>query len=103
MENTKNVQLTQLQKLQAEKKKLEGAGSMTAIKAVALDVGIPPRQHFPNLKDSNGKTVKDEKGFAKKSETSDGFTTTLAVFGKMQFVHMVTPKPLNLQPGVATT
>lgn len=91
----------QTQKLLAEKKKLENVGSMTAINAVAIDVGIPARKHYPNLKNAEGKTIKDERGYAKKSDKPDGYTATLAVFGKTQFVHLVMSKPVSLQPGTA--
>lgn len=98
-ENKQNQ--TQVQKLQALKKQQETAGSMTSFAAAAIDVGIEPREHFPNLKDASGKTLKDERGYAKKSETSDGWAHTLAVFGKKQFVEVVLPKKLDLMPAHA--
>lgn len=98
-ENTSN--LSQERRLLAEKKKQAEQGSMTAFNAVAIEVGIPVRPHFPSLKDKNGKTIKDENGYAKKSERSDGFSYVLAVFGKQQFVHVVLQKQINLKPACA--
>lgn len=94
-------EVNQTQKLLAEKKKIETTGSMTALNAIAIDCGIPARKHYPTLKNAEGKTIKDDRGYSKKSDKSDGYTLTLAIFGKMQFVHLVMSKPVTLQPGVA--
>lgn len=91
----------QIQKLMAEKKKLESTGNMTALNAIVIDCGIPARKHYPNLKNAEGKTIKDERGYAKKADKADGYTITLATFGKAQFVHLVMSKPVNLKPGTA--
>ena len=93
--------LSQEQRLLAEKKLQEEKGSMKPFNATCIDVGIPVRKHFPNLKDADGKTITDEKGYAKKAEKSDGYAVTLAVFGQPQFVHLVFPKPVNLVPAKA--
>ena len=45
--------------------------------------------------------IKDARGYAKKADQADGYTVTLAVFGKIQFVHLVMSKPVSLQPGTA--
>ena len=100
-ENTSS--LSQEQRLLAEKKQNEKQGTMVALNATAIDIGIPCRQHFPSLKNTEGKTIKDENGYAKKSEKSDGYSVTLALFGKAQFVHLVFPKPVNLRPAGAYT
>lgn len=97
---TEQVQ-SQLQKLLAEKKKIEHAGNMSALNGIAIDCGIPVREHFPSLKNSEGRTIKDSRGYAKKAEKSDGYTVTLAMFGKTQFVHLVLAKPVSLKPGTA--
>ena len=91
----------QIQKLMAEKKKLESTGNMTALNTIAIDCGIPARKHYPSLKNAEGKTIKDARGYAKKADQADGYTVTLAVFGKIQFVHLVMSKPVSLQPGTA--
>lgn len=95
--------MSQVERLLAEKKQQEEKGSMKPFNATVIDVGIPARKHFPSLKDANGKTITDEKGFAKKSEKSDGYAVTLAVFGQRQFVQMVFPKPVSLTPTKAYT
>ena len=59
--------LSQEQRLLAEKKLQEEKGSMKPFNATCIDVGIPVRKHFPNLKDADGKTITDEKGYAKKA------------------------------------
>ena len=98
-ENTNT--LSQEQRLLAEKKKQEKQGTMTAFSGIGIDIGIPVRQHFPNLRNSEGKTIKDDKGYAQKSDKSDGYSIVLAVFGKPQFVHLVLPKALSLKPATA--
>lgn len=95
--------LSQEQRLMAEKQKQEKQGTMVPFNATVIDVGIPTRQHFASLKDAAGKTVKDDRGFAKKSKQSDGYSLTLVVFGKKQFVQLVLPKPVNLKPATAYT
>ena len=101
IENTQSPTLSQEQRLLAEKKKQEGKGSMKPFNATVIDVGIPVRKHFPTLKDADGKTITDEKGYAKKAEKSDGYSVTLAVFGQHQFVQLVFPKPVTLKPATA--
>ena len=93
--------LSQEQRLLVEKKKQEEQGSMTAFNGIVVDVGIPSRKHFPTLKDADGKTVLDERGYAKKADKSDGYSITLAVFGKQQFVQLIFPKPVSLKPATA--
>lgn len=85
-------------RLMAEKQKQEKQGSLKAFSATVIDVGIPVVPHYPNLKGSDGKTIKDDRGFAKKSDKSDGFSYTLAVFGRKQFVHLVLSKKMELKP-----
>ncbi len=97
------VEQSQEQRLMAEKQKQEKQGTMVPFSGTVIDVGIPIRKHFANLKDANGKTVKDNRGFAKKSEQSDGYAITLAAFGKKQFVQLILPKPVTLKPAMAYT
>ena len=85
-------------RLLAEKKTQEKQGSMKPFNSTVIDVGIPVREHFPNLKDRDGKTIKDDRGFAKKSDQSDGFSYTFAVFGQAQFVHLVLKKKMEFAP-----
>ena len=74
-------------RLLAEKQKQEKQGALKAFNATAIDVGIPVVPHYPSLKGADGKTLKDDRGYAKKSNQTDGFSYTLAVFGQRQFVH----------------
>lgn len=53
-------------RLMAEKQKQEKQGSLKAFNATVIDCGIPVIPHYPNLKGSDGKTIKDERGFAKR-------------------------------------
>lgn len=85
-------------RLVAEKQKKEKEGSLKSFNQTVIDVGIPVRQHFPSLKDAQGKALKDERGYNKKADQSDGYSYVLAVFGQAQFVHLVLPKKMELTP-----
>ena len=85
-------------RLLAEKQKQEKQGALKAFNATAIDVGIPVVPHYPSLKGADGKTLKDDRGYAKKSNQTDGFSYTLAVFGQRQFVHLVLAKKMELTP-----
>lgn len=97
-ENQSQTGMSQVDRLMAEKKQQEEKGSMKPFNAIVIDVGIPVRKHFPSLKGADGKTITDEKGYAKKSEKSDGYAVTLAVFGQHQFVQLIFSKPVSLTP-----
>ncbi|HEL1825118.1 hypothetical protein ACTJ5V_11730 [Streptococcus suis] len=103
MSNTETIQpagMSQLQRLkalQAENKVKAQTSNMTAFNdLVGVYVGAPAREHFPKLKDENGKAVKDEKGRDLRSDTSDGYTHTLSEFGTSKMIQIVLPKEYNL-------
>lgn len=92
---------SQEQRLMAEKQKQEKRGMLVPFNGIVIDIGIPIREHYPSLKDANGKTLKDERGYAKKADKPDGYAITLATFGKKQFVQMVFSKKVSLVPAKA--
>lgn len=91
-------QLQRLKDLQQSNKAKAQTANMTALRdLVGVYVGTPSREHFPKLKDENGKVIKDSKGRDQRSETSDGFTHTLSEFGTSKIIKIVLPKECNLQ------
>lgn len=98
-ENSQNLSIEQ--RLLLEKQRQEKQGTMVPFNHTVIEVGIPVREHFPNIKDGDGKTVYEEvdgQRRAKKSDQSDGFSYTFAVFGQKQFVQVVLPKKVKLEP-----
>ena len=91
-------QLQRLKALQEESKAKAQTSNMTAFNdLVGVYVGASAREHFPKLKDENGKTVKDDKGRDKRSDTSDGYTHVFSEFGTSKMIQIVLPKEYNLQ------
>lgn len=91
-------QLQRLKALQAENKEKVQTANMTSFSGlVGVYVGNPAREHFPKLKDDNGKALKDEKGRDKRSDTSDGYTHVFAEFGTAKMIQVVLPKEYQLQ------
>lgn len=101
MSQTQSAGLSQLQRLKAlqeESKVKAETSNMTAFNdLVGVYIGVPVRKHYPKLKDENGKSVTDEKGRAKRSDTHDGFTHVLSEFGTSKMIQIVLPKEYNLQ------
>ena len=94
MENTD--QLARLQALQNK-----GVRSTTRVsfeKLVCVAMGVKPVQHFPKLKDSEGKNIKDSEGNDKRSDKSDGWQYTLSEFGTASVVKVVLAKDYNMKP-----
>lgn len=91
-------QLQRLKALQEESKAKAQTSNMTAFNdLVGVYVGASAREHFPKLKDENGKTVKDDKGRDKRSDTSDGYTHVFSEFGTSKMIQIVLPKEYKLQ------
>lgn len=91
-------QLQRLKALQEESKAKAQTSNMTAFSdLVGVYIGTPSREHFPKLKDENGKTIKDSKGRDKRSDTSDGYTHVFSEFGTSKMIQIVLPKEYNLQ------
>ena len=61
-------------------------------------MGVKPVQHFPKLKDSEGKNIKDSEGNDKRSDKSDGWQYTLSEFGTASVVKVVLAKDYNMKP-----
>ena len=64
---------------------------------VALGPATKPVEHYPKLKDENGKTVKDEKGNDKRSDKSDGFMFTFSDFKTSRMVKVVLDKKYDVK------
>lgn len=100
-ENTNSAGMSQLQRLKAlqeENKAKSQKANMTAFNnLVGVYVGTPAREHFPKIKDENGKAVKDERGRDLRSDKSDGYTHTFSEFGTFKMIQIVLPKEYNLQ------
>mgnify|MGYP000063312848 CR=1 FL=1 len=97
-QSTGMSQLQRLKVLQEESKAKAQTSNMTAfIDIIGVYIGAPAREHFPKLKDDNGKSVKDERGRDLRSDTSDGYTHTLSEFGTSKMIQIVLPKEFNLQ------
>lgn len=98
---TQQAGLSQLQRLKAlkETNKVKAqTANMTAFRdLIGVYVGTPCREHFPKLKDENGKVIKDEKGRDQRSEASDGVTHVFSEFGTSKMIQIVLPKEYNLQ------
>lgn len=89
----------QLARLQALQKK--GVRSTTRVSfenLVCVSMGVEPVQHFPKLKDSEGKNIKNSDGSDKRSEKSDGWQYTLSEFGTASVVKVVLSKDYNMKP-----
>lgn len=86
-----------ISKLSAVAEQEKKRSNKQILSAVVLYLGADVTQHFPKLKDENGKTVKDEEGKDERSETSDGFTHTFSEVGTSKIVKVVCPKKLNLE------
>lgn len=98
MQSAGMTQLQRLQALQETNKAKAQTANMTAFRDfVGIYVGVPSREHFPKLKDENGKAIKDSKGRDRRSETSDGFTHVFSEFGTSKMIQIVLPKECNLQ------
>lgn len=98
---TQSAGMSQLQRLKAlqEDSRIKAqTANMTAFNdLIGVYVGAPAREHFPKIKDENGKSVKDEKGRDLRSDTSDGFTYVFSEFGTSKMIQIVLPKEYNLQ------
>lgn len=91
-------QLQRLKALQEESKAKAQTSNMTAFNdLVGVYIGASTREHFPKLKDENGKAVKDDKGRDKRSDTSDGYTHVFSEFGTSKMIQIVLPKEYKLQ------
>lgn len=93
------VSKTLLEKL-VKGKSLTQSGGKTKLETSCIYLGAESRLHFPNLKDSFGKTLKDPKsGNAMKSDESDGDTYTFSEIGTSKMVKVVYISGFMLEVG----
>lgn len=89
-------QLSRLQVLQDQ-----GVRSNTRVSfenLVCVAVGVEPVQHFPKLKDAQGKNIKDADGNDKRAEKADGWQYTFSEFGTANVVKVVLAKDYKMKP-----
>lgn len=88
-----------LQKLKAEalekNKKTNNLVPFEDLTVVYL--GAENKAYYPKLKDSNGNTLKDEKGNDKRSATSTGILATFSELGTSKTVKVVLPNSYNFE------
>lgn len=65
---------------------------------VCVAIGVEPVQHFPKLKDSEGKNIKDADGNDKRAEKPDGWQYTFSEFGTASVVKVVLAKDYSMKP-----
>lgn len=65
---------------------------------VCVAIGVEPVQHFPKLKDSEGKNIKDTDGNDKRAEKSDGWQYTFSEFGTASVIKVVLAKDYSMKP-----
>lgn len=75
----------------------DNRGSKQAFKNIVVMLGVKPVEHFPKLKDKNGKAIKDEDGNDRRSETRDGYTYTFADFETCRVVKVVLDKLYDIK------
>lgn len=91
-------QLQRLKALQEDNKAKAQTANMTAFNdLVAIYVGAPTKEHFPKLRDENGKAIKDEKNRDLRAEKRDGFTHVFSQFGTSKMIQIVLPSEMNVQ------
>lgn len=73
-------------------------GNKQAFKNIVIKLGVKPVQHFPKLRDKDGKAVKDEDGNDRRSENSDGYTYTFSDFETSRIVKVVLNKLYDVKP-----
>lgn len=78
----------------------KNTGNKSQLQTVAIYLGAKPREHYANLKDSNGKKVVDSNtGKTLKEEISDGDTYTFSEIGTSKMVKVVYISGLMLEIG----
>ncbi len=83
-------------KLSAVAEQEKRRSSKQILSAVVIYLGADVTEHFPKVKDDQGKPVKDDKGKELRSNTSDGWTHTFSEVGTSKVVKVVYPKKLKL-------
>lgn len=86
-----------ISRLTAVAKSEKKRSSKQILSAIVVYLGADPTQHFPKVKDENGKVVKDDEGKDTRSETSDGWTYTFSEVGTSKVVKVVYPKRVDVK------
>lgn len=66
-------------------------------KRIVVKLGTSPVEHFPKLKDKDGKTIKDEDGNDKRSSKPDGFMFTFSDFQTSRMVKVILDKKYDVK------
>ena len=68
-------------------------------KRIVVKLGTSPKpvEHYPKLKDKDGKTIKDEEGNDKRSDKSDGFMFTFSDFQTSRMVKVILDKKYDVK------
>ncbi|MFH0374263.1 hypothetical protein [Streptococcus sp. A22] len=69
-------------------------------KLYGMYLGAPTKEHYPKVKDENGKTLKDSQGKSVVSEEMDGYTYTFSEVGTSKILKVVYLPGLLITPGV---
>lgn len=89
-------QLARLQALQ--NKGVRNTTRVSFERLVCVAMGVKPVQHFPKLKDSEGKNIKDSDGNDRRSDKPDGWQYTLSEFGTGSVVKVILAKDYSMKP-----
>lgn len=84
-------------KLSAVAEQEKKRSSKQILSAIVVYLGTDATQHFPKVKDAQGKTVKDDAGNDVRSDESDGWTFTFSEVGTSKVVKVVYPKKVDVQ------
>lgn len=89
----------QLAKLQALQKKGVSSNNRVSFEnLVCVSMGVEPVEHFPKLKDPEGKNLKDADGNDRRADKSDGWQYTFSQFGTASVVKVILAKDYNMKP-----
>ena len=87
-----------LKKLKAEAgKNSVGTGKTLFNSLKVAYLGVPEKQHFPKLKNSDGSKKVDVEGHDVRSQQSEGWTYTFSEIGTSNKIMVVYPKKLQLE------
>lgn len=86
-----------ISKLSAVAEQEKKRSSKQILSVIVVYLGVDLTEHFPKVKDEQGKTVKDDEGKELRSKTSDGWTYTFSEVGTSKVVKVVYPKKLDVQ------
>lgn len=92
------MSLEKLKELQKQQENKEKQSNLVLFEnLIAINIGVPIKEHFPKLKNADGSKQKDEKGNDKRSQKSDGWTYTFAEFYSGRIIKVVLEKKYDLE------